>query len=128
MIPAFIPVIQKADALVFRDRLEEPADFGIAVDLHLLGEERMSKRVIRIILAGVFLFDNQVGDKIKDESSVITKPLCEHWTQRVLIDHFLDDNAGTDLQAAAPVSKGKFLRDLGIREVNLELFVRNHHG
>ena len=36
MIPAFVPVIQEADTLVFRDRLQEPADLGVAVDFHLL--------------------------------------------------------------------------------------------
>ena len=86
----------------------------------------MGKCKIRIILTGVLFFDNQIGNKVKDESGVISEPLCEHRTQFVFIDDFLDDDTGADLQAAAPVGKGKFLRDLSIREVYLEPLIRKH--
>ena len=41
MIPVPIPVIQEVDTLIFRDGIQESADLGIAVDLHLIREKRM---------------------------------------------------------------------------------------
>ena len=86
----------------------------------------MGKCEIRIILTGVLFFDNQIGNKVKDESGVIAEPFGQHRTQFVFIDDLLDDDAGADLQAAAPVGKGKFLWNLSIRKVYLKPFVREH--
>ena len=63
----------------------------------------MGKCEIRIILPGVLFFNNQICYKIKDESGVIAEPFGQHRTQFVFIDDLLDDDAGTDIQAAAPV-------------------------
>ena len=126
MVTFFVPVFKEADALVFRNRIQEPYDLGIAVNRHLFCKERMCERVVRIVMAGVLFFDNQVGDKIKDESGIVPEPLPQHWHQFVFLQYFLDDDIGADLKTGAPVSEWKFFRDIGIREIHLILFVREH--
>lgn len=57
MVTVFIPAVEEADAPILCDQVQEPADFGIAVDRHLFREKRVRKRNIRIVLACVLLFD-----------------------------------------------------------------------
>ena len=75
MIPVFIPVIQKADALILRDRVKESAYLGIAVNRHFLCEERVRKCEIRVILSYVFLIYDQVGCKIQNKPGFLAKSL-----------------------------------------------------
>ena len=128
MIAIFIPVIEEADALIFRDRIQEPADLGIAVDRHLFREERVRESKVRIVLTCVFLFDDQIRNEVKDESGIVSKPFPEHRNQLIFIQYFPDDHTGADLETAAPVSEGKFFGYLCIWEIHLELFIREHHG
>ena len=128
MITVLIPVIEKADTLIPGDGIQKATDFGIAVNRHLLREERMIECEIRIVLAGIIFFYNQICDKIQNKTGVCSKPLAEHGTEFIFIDRFLDDDIGADLQAAASVCKRQFFREFHIREVNLELLVRKHQG
>ena len=73
MIPIKVPVIQKTDALIFGHRTEKSADLGVTVYRHLLCHERMRKGEIRIVLTGVFLLNDQVGDKVQHKASVVSK-------------------------------------------------------
>lgn len=92
MVSAAVPFIQEPDALVFGDRAEKPADLGIAVYRHLFCKERMRKCEIRIILAGVFFFYDQVCNQIQHETGIIAKTLSEHWDKFILVQYFLNND------------------------------------
>ena len=128
MFPVPVPVIQKTDALVFSDRVQQPADLGIAVDRHLFCKERMGECEIRVILSGVLFINNQVCDKVKDQPGIFPEPFRQHRDQFVLVHHLPDDDTGTDLETAAPVSERELFRDLCIREIDQELIVREHQA
>ena len=128
MVTVLVPIIQEAYALVLADRVQEPAHFGITVDRHFLRKEGVGEGKVRIILACVFLFNDQVRYEVKDEPCVIAEQLFKHLLQPVFIEYFPDDDACADLETAAPVSKWEFVGELDIREIDLELFIWNHQG
>ena len=128
VVTVLVPIIQEAYALVLADRVQEPAPFGITVDRHFLRKEGVGEGKVRIILACVFLFNDQVRYEVKDEPCVIAEQLFKHLLQPVFIEYFPDDDACADLETAAPVSKWEFVGELDIREIDLELFIWNHQG
>ena len=73
MIALGIPIIQEANTLIFRDCVKEPADLRITVYRHFICQKRMGKSKIRIVLSRVFLFYDQVRNKIQNQSSVTAK-------------------------------------------------------
>ena len=93
MVPVPVPVIQKSDALIFRDRFQQSADLGIAVDRHLVREKRMGESEIRIVLSGVFFINDQIGNKVQHKPGIFTKTFSEHRHKLVFIKHLLDDDA-----------------------------------
>ena len=128
MVPVPVPVVQETDALVFGDRVQEPADLGITVDRHLFRKEWMGECEIRIILPGVLFINDQVCNKVQDQSGIFTEAFRQHRDQFILVHHLPDDDAGTNLETAAPVSERELFRDLGIRKIDQELIVREHKG
>ena len=64
MITFFVPIVEKSKDLIFGYRFQKPTDLGIAVYPHPIGKERMIESKIRIVLAGIFFFNNQVEYEI----------------------------------------------------------------
>ena len=73
MIPAPVPVIQKAYGLILGDGLQKPAFLFVTVDPHSFRKQRVAECKIRIVLAGVFFFNNHVGNKVQQQPAVLAK-------------------------------------------------------
>lgn len=58
LISAIVPVIQEADDLVTADVHKQSTYSHIAVDLHLLCEQRVAESIVRIVLTGIVLIDD----------------------------------------------------------------------
>ncbi len=77
-------------------------------------------------MTGILFLDNQVSNKVKDKPGIIAEALYEHWAQFIFINDFMNDDTGTNLQAAVPVSKGQFLLDFSLWNVYLESLAGKH--
>lgn len=126
MVPFFVPVIKETIYLVSGYAFQKTADLGVTVYLHPVRKQGMVKRKIRIILACVFLFNNQIGNQVHEKSGITAKVFLKHGRQFVLIKNLFDHNVGTDLQSTASVSFRKFLRQVCVREIHLVLLVGEH--
>ena len=98
-----IPVIQESYYLISCYRIQQTAYLWITVDFHLLGEQRMVKSKVRVILAGILFIYDKISHKVKQKSCILTELFCDHWLQFILIDNLLNDYIWTDLKAAASV-------------------------
>ena len=65
----------------------------------------MGECEIRIILSGVLFINDQVCNKIQDQSGIFAEAFRQHRDQFILVHHLPDDDAGTNLETAAPVSE-----------------------
>ena len=128
MIPLFIPVIEKAYCLLPVDRFQKATDCYITVNSHLVREQWMTEGEIRIILASIVFINNEIGNQIKEQAAILLEMFLQHLRNVVLVQHFLNDDVGTNPQCAAAICFRSFFWHNCVREEFLVLLIWIHES
>ena len=128
MVTLFIPRIQKSDALLPGDGLQEAGDLGIAVYPHPFCKQGMIVPIVGIVLGSIVLRDDRVYGKVQEQSQLLlVKILTQHLRDSILLEDLPDHDKGTDPETAAPDRSILFFRELRIRKIFQEVLIRLHH-
>ena len=84
--------------------------------------------VVRVVLGGIVLGNNEVTDKVKNETCLIAKAFFEKVTESIFFDDALKGNMRTDADGAAAQRSrcGAPRSNRRVGEMLQEVLVRNH--
>ena len=127
MVPLPVPLIQKPDSLICHILIQKVRDFRIAVNLHVLCQERMIVSIIRIILGCVPFCQNRVDRQIQEQSGIFPDDLCDGPVKEISIHHFSDDKISSDTKTAAAFRFPCLFRQPDFWKIPQEICIGNHH-